>query len=91
MTWMGADMKRSKFLAMAVPAVVAGCVGLGNQVATPNPAEGIQPDDGRRSNLRGAEIHRDFMKRARDRRRRRQAAARRRRRQAAARRRRRNS
>ena len=59
-------MKRRTFLAMAIPFVATGCVGLSSRVHAPSSRGGVQPERPE------AEVHRRS-----DRRRRRQARARR--------------
>ncbi len=85
-------MKRRAFLALVIPAVATGCVGLGGGALAPSSMGGVQtgqPGTGvqRQFDMSGGENLRSFMERARDRR---DAAKKRRERLARARRRRRN-
>ena len=83
-------MDRRKFLALMIPVVATSCIGFGGSSVTPYPVYSAQEVPGRgaenlgRAMSRHREVHRRFLKRARerraDRRRKRRARARRRRR-----------
>jgi hypothetical protein len=66
-------MKRRRFLVMLIPAVATACVGFGSGMSAPSPTEGVEPEESeaaarRSTSFDGGDKHREFMKRARDRR-----------------------